>query len=449
MPTTTPSDAPRPWTWFGLALALLVTTVPARAREGSPGPSPCDHVLFLRQVSDEFKSPIRQAVVVADLAAGKVRTRDIMEADELHIDFIPLHVRGGTLYTLHKEKLLAIDVGTGKVTPLATGLWWRTDAGPRLYAAVGDDKERPGVPFTLRVYDFESASCRDVCRVTDPATELSELAVSPDGRHLAWFEPSAPGMSRVKTLDLETGAIRLAGEPIRVVEPGEGRALYSSGPPLAWASDRTVITVRRGPLPANPPPLDPAWSHDDSGSARTWAPWVTTIDIHSGAAHDVAPVPGRAFGVLGIVRPSVGGDLALVDNLGAESPRYLVHLEADNLIAAPTRAGAFHLTGGGYKTDRLLEAARILHDARVVAQTEGNPMPLAISPDGRRVAWQQRHMPSHHDDNPVRYYDAAERKAHTLSGGPVSGPFLWFKAEALKPARPDPPPGSRPIQPEP
>lgn len=138
--------------------------------------------------------------------------------------------------------VLYLDLTSGEAKPLfqpkeaaSYGSFAWTPDGRGFYVATDEGRDFAGLAF----YDF---AARKLTWVETPARDVEQVALSADGRWLAWAE-NAEGFSELNVRDLRDGKIRLLSFP----RPGAGKATGASS--VTGASGTTDASGARGLTP--------------------------------------------------------------------------------------------------------------------------------------------------------------------------------------------------------
>jgi hypothetical protein len=422
-----------------------VEPVGGPAPGGGPAQAQFDHFIYLRHDNDRGAARTDSLVLVKVTGEG-VAARPAYSKNNLHVDWHPLCVRGGKLYGITIGTLVAIDLAKGVAEELGHGLESFTCLDGRLYAFA----RAPESGLWLREYDLGARAFRNVARWTNSSWlgwRPPPLRVSPDLSHVAWFAASnSSAFSRsyyLSMADTTTGAIQRCGEGIPAREFMTGGGTVADGPPFAWRDAATILVVRdlsKNPLSMmriNPMPGQARFGpFNPEGGAPEMI--LASLDTTTGQTTDLVRLP-RFEPEIGepCFRPpdEAGAPRLVLGRLG----QYRLDLAARRLLEDNGLAGGYRYQQGG-DPEELFYKTTLLESGQKIPQ-------VAVSPDGRRIAWEVWDRVRRSEASVIRVHDAASSTKRTVATEWIPGSWdsrqrsfqgnlLWVSSQDLAPAAP-------------
>jgi len=442
-----------PW-----ALRAWATAAPPAAKSEA-AESAYDHFLYLRH-NLEKGSAVTDTLVLAKITPQGLQQRDAFTQNNLHVAWKPVGVVGGRLYAMKLEKLIAIDLGTGKAEGIESWVVrYAYDRGRgRFYALVRRPNQNG---LVVRAFDFLNRTERDLAILPEGPSAFGPrqpMAISPDGRRLALFCPMenvfwGPRF-RLHVVDLETGSVQTPGPLLGAVRHATGGGDVDEGPPAVWLDAATLLVVHEVSGRAGRD------RRPDAGPAGSDLK-VAVLDVTTGKLNDLLTLP-RWNAELHEPSLRPPGDDGLARILLGELGQYRIDLRSRRLAEDDRIRGDYRFSGGRHvqrlywHDTQLAQAERIPEFA--VSSTGPEWIPdISVSPDGRRLVWLTGREP----DAEVRCHDAAANRVRVVArgcfpafwekfGNLEATAILWVRAEDLVPREPSrPAAGWKPWAPSP
>jgi len=395
------------------------------AEEKPAAESPYNHFLYVRH--NEKGSAVSDSLVLAKITPEGVQQRDIFTQSNLADGWQPLCVINGWAYEVESYELIAINLQTGAAEKFGSHVASFTYDSGRLYAIT--ESPSSWVSTRLHIYDLASRAYRDIALADVRAHSIERLAVSPDRRRLAFFNPVVesghPVAFRLNVVDCASGEVKRHPTTVFAQDPGSGgRKGYGPGPTFVWLDSKTILLVSDLPDGKNETMyIGVAGGNgpDSSVSLSLVKSKVVAMDVATGQIKDVATLPqwprrtGEPF-----LRPLAADGVPRIV-LGALG-QYRIDVQKKRLVED-------NALGGEYRYVRGREPERLYYRDVLLAEAKQIPE-LSASPDGRRTAW----LTGRGSPSELRYHDAAEGKVRTVAKGwfPANA-VLWATADELAP----------------
>jgi len=400
------------WLWLPFAALLLAgclrQTLPLSTQSLSAPTA--QYLLCVRQGG---RQP--DVLVMATLGLQGAEFRDLCSGDNLGMFLEALGVFGGRAYFAKIDDLLCVALDTGKCTRIANARPYAYVDG-RFFCVRGKE---------MREYDLRARRVRTLV-VLPEEVYIDALAVSPDGRWLAYFvDPSHPSCSSARRLTI-VDTERRTVQPVATnteYRVSAAASIWPVAPPHAWLGARFCFL--RSDITG-----DPA----DGGGHSVNDPVAYTIaeyDVATGQVRDIVALGSamsQGWPTLGPARPGLPPTLDVRTGPGAGT--YLVDVDAGRLVATDSAGGAFRVVPGPTGS-RLCDGAKLLGSGPI-------QMRMAVSPDQKAVVW-ANDFPDTADQRGLWLYHHGDHAARLVAQGWFGECFLWFGDADLAPTEPSPP----------
>lgn len=177
-----------------------------------------------------------------------------------------------------------IDVQTGKATPIVQNCCVRWPTWSPDGQVVFFEEDGSGGPPRVVVRDLDTGGEQELYRTTAPAW-LSHLAISPDGRWLAFLWADVPSWGAQGTWALKV--LPLAGGERRGLARSlvQGRYDYGGEPGLAWTPDSRHIIYGITTVTEGEPSVTLWRVPPEGGEAQSLGPPMEQFRLHSVSVH--------------------------------------------------------------------------------------------------------------------------------------------------------------------
>jgi hypothetical protein len=426
-----------------------------QAADQAPLPDACERFLYLRYNLAGHIGGTTSLVLVRVTRDG-FDSRAVYSEQNLDVGWRALGVCNRKLYGIKMGLLLTVDLETGTAEEVDWSIDSSTWSDRRLYAFV---RQGEG-PSLLRVYDAETEAYRNIA--SDPpwvvlprSSSVPALRVSPDHKWLAYFcRSDSPIFSPTYHLCLiavDGGTIKASKISVGAREFGTGAGMAAPGPPFCWLDSKTLLVVRD----VSKKPWSEFYEHAADAEMI-----LARVDVDADRITDICRLP--QFGpriyepFFRNVHPGEMPRLVL-GRLG----QYRIDLVERRLVEDAEIGGGYSYKRGERQADSADELRfkdKLLEVGMVIPE-------LAVSPDGRRVAWHARpriRPPYDADASKIRLHDAGSGRACTVAAAewipgawdtlPESfeGNLLWISTRDLTPmSQTNPPAGWERFSPQP
>ena len=474
-----------------LALALIVVVVLAATvvawmgNRGGKAPEmlplveqpDCDRFLFIQHRSDPGGA-IFYVLVQVKITPEGLEQQEVRVKGELHSRWRPACVAGGKVYGQGYRELRAIDLRTGEVETVHSGLEnlahnshisnYCVDG--KFYGIV-----RSGGKPTIRVFDLRRRIHRDTAQFKAAPGPSWPFAISPDHQRLAVFvsqpagpkKPMFPPAWLIKSVNFVLRRPAPAKQTfhsyyqlnVMYADTGEseklaagatysGSSLSSSmntGPPFFWLDAKTIVCLSDKAQPGSNPYGISQGPH-----------CFRIIDVTTGEQDDIGMVPAHA------------GFNRLTQEPAKATASVRARGDWFTLDRAGRKLAEGRVSGDHYRMRRDKEERWVLScDERPILRS-GKNIELRTAPNGKRVLWLDRDGGKGNQilvDNEwvaasgpgkggdiLQYHAVGETDISVIGQGSFDwNTFLWYADEGLEAASPasEPPEGWLPFGVEP